>query len=443
MLMVALAATAGLAWPAVAEETEESGSGEERLEQVESQIGILAEEMSRFLISAAVPEEKDLVSVHGLGPAASKVYLRDAGLSIGGYGELRLRTYVSQENDGQGGARSPDNVFDALRAVLYVGYKFNDRMLVNSEFEFEHAGTGGGGSVSTEFLTLDYFITNSLGLRAGLVLMPMGLVNEMHEPTFFFGAERPEVERQIIPSTWRENGAGVFGDIGDRIHFRVYAVNGFKASGFSVAGLRGGRQKGSRAIANQWAVVARLDADPIDSLTLGGSVYVGPSGQHETVVRKVATVDTSFRVPDVLTTLYEVHARYRKCGLTLSGLFTQAFIDDAASLNSALGNAPMASVAKQMLGGYAEIAYDLLPLFSSETAMSFEPFFRYERLDTQHVMPQGALRNTKYTRDIYTVGASFKPIPRVVVKLDYRNIRPESDADDVADQVQVGVGYVF
>ena len=152
---------------------------------------------------------------------------------------------------------------------------------------------------------------------------------------------------------------------------------------------------------------------------------------------------TFFDVPDTLTTLYEVHAQYRSHGATLRGLLTQAFVADAAELNRALGNGATQSVAKQMLGGYAELAYDLLPLFLPETKMSLEPFVRYERLDTQHVMPAGALRNEKYARDIYTLGVSFKPIPQIVVKLDYRNIRPESDPDDVADQVQVGVGFVF
>ena len=261
-------ATVALLQPPTGWASSSEPSQEERIEALESQVEVLAEELSRERTRSGVPEERELESAHGLGPAASKVYFRESGLSIGGYGEVRLQTQVTSENDGEGGTRSPNDIFDALRAVLYVGYKFNDRILVNSEIELEHAGTGGGGSVSAEFLTVDFFLTESLALRAGLLLIPMGFINEIHEPTFYFGAERPEVERQIIPSTWRENGAGVFGEVAERLKFRIYAVNGFQGSGFSVAGLRGGRQKGSRALANHWAFVARADFEAIDGLTL-------------------------------------------------------------------------------------------------------------------------------------------------------------------------------
>src|SRR5690606_5504586 len=118
------------------------------------------------------------------------------------------------------------------------------------EIEFEHASTGQGGEVSVEFAYLDYLATPHLGVRAGMVLVPMGFVNELHEPTTFLGTTRPLTESTIIPTTWRENGAGVFGDIGD-FSYRAYVINGLdavgggssRAGGFSAAGLRGGRQK--------------------------------------------------------------------------------------------------------------------------------------------------------------------------------------------------------
>ena len=232
-------------------------------EELEEKVDVLAEEMGRLEAIFTVPEELADTSYYGLGPSASKVYKRDRGLSIGGYGELRLRHFTNKKGDNQ------NDVFDALRAVLYVGYKFNDNWVMNSEIEFEHAGTGGGGSVSTEFLTIDYLHRDELNLRVGLVLVPMGFINEMHEPTVFFGAERPEVERLILPSTWRENGAGVFGTIADRFHYRMYAINGMDGKDFSSSGLRGGRQKGSRAISNDFAFVARIDADVADGLVVG------------------------------------------------------------------------------------------------------------------------------------------------------------------------------
>lgn len=430
------------------EKTRAAAADKERLEKLESKIDIIAEELSRAVTAATVPEDSALTSFSGLGPAASKVYYHEKGLSIGGYGEVLLKTSVTDENDGKGGQYSPNDVFDALRAVLYVGYKFSDQWVVNTELEFEHGGTGAGGSVSAEFITVDWLPREQFNVRVGLVLIPMGFINEIHEPTFFFGAFRPSVELQIIPTTWRENGAGVFGEIGGRLRYRMYAVNGMKATGFSVAGLRGGRQNGGNALVNDWAFVGRFDFDVLDGLVFGGSVYSGKSGQGQLwcgpTCGTAAPVYGAV-VPGTPTTLYELHAEYKRWGMTLRSLVTQAFIGDAAELNVALGNTPNGrkAVAKQMLGWYALAAYDVMPLILQDTRMSFEPFFRYDRTDTQNEMPAGYVRNSKFVQDIYTVGFQFKPIPQIVFKLDYQNIRPESDPDDVADLVNFEVGYVF
>ena len=119
---------------------------------------------------------------------------------------------------------------DFLRAIVYFGYKWNDHWLFNSEIEFEHASTEDGGEASVEFAYLDYLWKPELNARAGLLLIPMGFVNELHEPTTFLGARRPDVERVIIPTTWRENGFGLFGEAGP-VSYRTYVVNGFEADG--------------------------------------------------------------------------------------------------------------------------------------------------------------------------------------------------------------------
>lgn len=434
-----------------ADDSAPPAGSDERVDRLESKVDVLAQELSRAITAATVPEERSLESFGGLGPAASKVYYRDKGLSLGGYGELLLQSYVTDENDGMGGKVSRDDIFDALRAVLYVGYKFDDRWVVNSEIEFEHGGSGAGGEVSVEFLTIDYMPRDGLNFRVGLVLVPMGFTNEVHEPVFFYGANRPEVERRIIPTTWRENGAGIFGTIGDRLQYRVYAINGMNASGFDVTGLRGGRQKGGEALINHWAFVGRFDVDVIDGMMFGGSVYTGKSGQEQSNTYCVAppcgavNPPTTFLVPGTLTTLYEVHAEYKRWGATIQALLTQAFLEDAGELNVALGNAPNSgrAIASRMLGWYVVGAYDVLPLVFSDTRMSLEPYFRYERVDTQNEMPAGFVRNEKYVQDVYTVGLHFRPIPQIVFKLDYQNIRPKSDPDDVADAVRFAVGYVF
>lgn len=411
---------------------EQEGGG--RLEELEEKVEILADEMGRLESIFAVPEELELESLYGLGPAASKVYKRDRGLSIGGYGEVRLRSFHNTDDDDK------DDVFDALRAVLYVGYKFDENWVFNSELEFEHAGTGSGdGSVSTEFLTLDYLWRDEVNLRVGLVLVPMGFVNEIHEPTFFFGAERPEVERVILPSTWRENGVGIFGRIADRIEYRAYVINGFEGSKFSSGGLRGGRQKGSKALANDFAFVARVDVDAAPGLVVGGSVYTGQSGQEQDFT---GSDGVSRGLPDALTTIYELHAQYRGYGASLRALWTEAFIDEAGKLSRVLEKSPNKAIAHHMRGWYVEAAYDVLPLFKEDTRMSLEPYFRFEKYNTQRdVSNLGFIRDKSKDLELYIAGLQFKPIPQVVFKLDYRHFDPAKGGR--ADEVQASMGYVF
>jgi len=413
---------------AVPEEREEKVD----VEELEEKVDVLAEEMGRLKSIFTVPEDEALTSFYGLGPAASKVYKRDHGLSIGGYGEVRLRHFTNTKDDNQ------DDIFDAVRAVLYVGYKFNDNGVMNSEFEFEHAGTGGSGSVSTEFLTLDYLHCDELNLRAGLVLVPMGFVNEMHEPTVYYGAERPEVERLIIPSTWRENGAGVFGTIADRVHYRMYAINSMKGEKFSSSGLRSGRQKGSKALANDFAFVGRIDVDVADGLLFGGSVYVGQTGQEQDFM---GSDGVTRNLPDALLTLYELHAQYKAHGLSLRGLWTQAFIDEAGNLSRVLELGMSEAIANRMYGYYLEAAYDILPLFMPDTRASLEPYFRFENYDTQARVPDGFTKDRSKNVELYVAGLQFKPIPQVVFKVDYR--RFDVRKGHKADQVQALVGYAF
>jgi len=420
-------------------ESDDADTERNRIDELEEKVEILTEEVGRLESIFAVPEEVELESFSGLGPAASQVYKRDQGLSIGGYGEVRLRSFHNTEDDDQ------DDVCEARRAVLYVGYKFNDNWVVNSEFEFEHAGNGGGGSVSTEFLTVDYLWKEQANVRVGLVLVPMGFVNEIHEPTFFFGAERPEVERVILPSTWRENGVGIFGRIADRIDYRVYVINGFEGAGFSSGGLRGGRQKGSRALANDFAFVARVDVDVLPGLLVGGSVYTGQSGQEDDFTLSVANGGDGIGrdLPDARTTIYELHAQYKGYGASLRALWTEAFIDEAGRLSRVLQKGPTAAIANHMRGFYVEAAYDILPLFHEETRMSLEPYFRYERYDTQRDVSDLVFSRDK-SKDIvlYIAGFQFKPIPQVVFKLDYRHFNA-AGGNHRADEVQALVGYVF
>jgi hypothetical protein len=259
-------------------EAERQDSTEQKVEELERQMQVLAEELEKLKLGD-VAEEKPPTGQYGFAPSASKVYGIDKGVSIGGYGEVVFQDFADQRDDGL--ASGQLNQFDFLRAIVYFGYKWNDRILFNSEFEFEHASTGKKGEASVEFAYLDFFLRPEVNLRGGLLLIPVGFVNELHEPPVFHGATRPQVERVIIPTTWRENGAGAFGDLGP-FSYRTYVVAGLTSAGFSSSSaLRGGRQKGSKSVAEDLAWTGRFDLTEVPGLLLGASFFIGGSGQGQ------------------------------------------------------------------------------------------------------------------------------------------------------------------
>ncbi len=409
-----------------------------KIEELEEQIEAITRELEEIKLGREVVAEAD-TGMYGLGPAASKVYRVRRGVSIGGYGEFLYENFRATREDGTPSGKTDQ--LDALRAVVYVGYKFSDQILLNSEIEVEHGSTAQAGSMSLEFAYLDYRLADPVGARAGLLLLPMGLVNEQHEPTTFLPSERPETERRILPTTWRELGIGLFGAAGG-FGYRVYLVGGLDAvgggtsdaDGFSAAGLRGGRQKGSKAVAEDFGGVARLDYTGALGVMVGGSAYLGKSGQG------VPTISDSSQTIGALTFIWEAHAQYRAHGFDFRGLFSMALVDDVAELNAAKGLTGSASIGERLKGWYVEGGYDVLRPVRS-TRHQLIPFVRYEQIDTQDAVPAGFASNPATDQTIVALGAAWKPIPNLVVKGDYQVRR--NAADTGVNQWNVAIGYVF
>lgn len=436
--------TASLAWAPAAPAMENNvtsrhsrqGDAQESIEgrllELERQIQLLSEELEKLKLGQVAEQEPDApAGRYGLAPAASKVYRVEKGVSIGGYGEAVLQDFADESDDGLPSGKL--NQFDFLRAIVYLGYKFNDRFLFNSELEFEHASTDKEGVVSVEFAYLDYLWRPQINLRGGMVLIPMGFVNELHEPTVFYGVNRPQVERVIIPTTWRENGGGAFGDLGP-FSYRTYVVVGLKSSGFSSSsGLRGGRQKGSKSIAEDFAWTGRFDLTGVPGVLVGGSFFTGNSGQG---------AETPFDVPiDGRTSLFDVHAQFNYRGLQLRGLFAHGTVGDAALINRSLGLTGDSSIGSELGGWYLEAAYDLVSLKPGGASWSLVPFLRYEDYDTQAKVPLGFARNPANDRSVFTFGFEFEPIIRMVLKLDYQDFR--NRAGTGTNQWNFGLGYLF
>lgn len=403
-----------------------------RLAEIERRIDVLAAQIEALRAGSAV-SMTPLSPSHGLGPAAAKVYGRDRGVSIGGYGEALYENFASRRDDGS--AAGQDDRLDLLRAVLYFGYKFESGIVFNSEIEYEHATTGEGaeekGEVSVEFAYLDFPLGKTWGARAGQILVPMGFLNELHEPPIFLGARRPDVERFIIPTTWREVGAGLYGEHGP-IAWRAYVQAGLDASGFSAGGIRDGRQGGSQSKAEDLALTGRVDWTIIPGLLAGASGHAGNAGQ--------GLEAGSGRSIKARTTLYDVHADWKARGWQARALYARGRITDAAALNGALGLAGAASIGTQQRGWYVEAGYDVLSI-GPESDASLIPYLRYERYDAQDEVPEGFARDPALRVRVGTLGLAFKPIPGVVIKADYQDYK--NDARTGLDRFNLALGYLF
>jgi len=404
------------------------------LEELERRVEALSRELEEMRLGRDVVLGAD-TSVLGFGPAASKVYEVRQGVSIGGYGEILYENFDDEREDGLPSGATDQ--LDALRAIVYVGYKFNDRILFNSELEFEHGSTGQAGSASVEFAYVDYRVSDTFGFRGGLLLSPMGFVNELHEPPVFLGTERPLTESVIIPTTWRENGVGFFGEAAG-FSYRAYLMNALDgvgggssdAGGYGAGGLRGGRQKGSKALAEDLAGVGRVDYTGVLGLTVGTSVYLGNSAHDRTLAGE--TVDGT-------TLIWEGHAEYAARGLDLRGLVAVASLDDVAQLNALRGLTGTASIGERLVGGYLQAGYDVFRFLDTEHQLV--PFIRWERVNTQSEVPGGFSADPANDQQVVSLGFSWKPIPQVVGKVDYQ-LR-STEAETGVDQLNVALGYLF
>jgi len=424
---VASAASAQDAPPAVAPESTPAAASAaadppsaDRDAGQDARIEALTSDITRLKESMVIPETEAMRSRFGLGPAASRVYGRPVGLSLGGYGEFYFGHALGDDE-----SRKPHSG-DVYRFITYVGYKFAEKVVMNTELEFEHATTSANpqntktGSVSVEFSYLDFLISPYLNVRAGLMLMPVGLTNEMHEPTTYRGNFRPTLERQVIPTTWREAGVGVHGETEFGLSYKAYLVSGLSATGFDETGVRGGRQSGNHFVWEDKAFVLRADYSYDDILLVGGSLYRGgadqdPKGDAE-----------------VTHTLFEGHALARLGGADIRAVFARGMTEGAAD-----------TVPEATQGFYVEGMYDVLPLLSAGTTMGLRPFLRMEKINLNEKMADGVEAAEKQDITKLTGGVEFLPMSDVVIKAEFdRQTTADRDAKPV-QEIRLGAGFVF
>jgi hypothetical protein len=416
---------------------------DERVDELERKVDALTQEIQDLKLGA-VADTTRLVPRYGLGLGASKAY-GARGVSVGGYGEMLYSKF-----DGKVGEADR---LDFLRHVLYLGYKFNDELLLNSEVEIEHAGvkdeaevevdpgTGEGetelsGEVVLEFAYLDWLLDPEINVRAGMLLVPLGLTNEAHEPIAFLGARRPEVEQAIIPTTWSANGVGIHGTLAKRFSYRAYVVEGLNAAHFGAEGIRGGRQGGSQALLTHPSLAGRVDFDGVEGLMVGGSVFTGNCFQVASEWPGTPGEEVPFP-DDLRLTLWDAHARFEHHGFEARALYARGTIDNVRELWPFVGTL----MGSSFYGWYVEGGYDLMQSLRLGSNFRLVPYVRVEKYDTQEDLPSGFAADESLEHRIVTVGAALQPHPNVTLKID-RSMR-SSPAETESSQWNAALGYVF
>ena len=394
-------------------------------QSLEERVDILSEELEQLKRGGFGGE---IGSQYGFGPAASKVYNTSSGLSIGGYGEIVGKFFGYEQKLDQ---------TDAYRGVFYIGYKFTDEWSLNTELEFEH-----GDEAFLEFGDLDYTPKNMnglLGFRAGLLLLPTGIINELHEPTLFHGVYRPQTETTMLPTTNREVGVGVFGETEEKkLEYKLYYVTSLKNPGTGADGNtnKNFRSKGSSSTANELAITGSLKYNFSEKFVIGGSYYRGSIQPSGTTASAYDMNDPASRVE--WRTIYIMG---EAMGFEYRALYTNHKLTNIDRFNAYITDAANTKFGTKQVGYYYEIAKDMGQYIGSSWYVA--PFFRYENLNFHKKTDSSATANRNY-QDLqyWNYGLTVKPIANVVLKADaLRHTNPGTNNDYT--QYNLGIGWIF
>ncbi|MCK6605661.1 MAG: porin family protein [Ignavibacteriaceae bacterium] len=325
--------------------------------------------------------------------------------TISGYGELHYNSV------GVGDAERNETL-DFHRFVLFVGHAFNEKWSLKSEIELEHNYIRGGqGELQLEQAYVNYHHADYLGLQFGVLLAASGLINEFHEPTNFFGVERPEYAAMIIPTTWFGNGIGLYGQY-KGFDYRLLAIEGLDPDKISYSsGIRGARQKGYMADASRMLYNGRVDYTGISGLKIGASFAYN-----------LAEGDTN----NVAIFMFEGHAKYEKNGIIAVAEFGNISYDKGILKNSR--------------GYYVDLGYDLSKVVNFGAQLA--PFVRYSQVNPAHETLAGGNADKQYGFNQIMFGLNYKPNGNVIFKIDYNQKERLSD-NLKTTSLNLGVGYIF
>lgn len=360
---------------------------------------------------------------------------------------VTLGTYAQIDyNQPLGDTVKHNGTMDVHRLVVFMGYKFNDRAHFVTEIELEHVK-----EIFVEQAFLNYRLDNKgmLNLRTGLLLIPMGIINEYHEPPTYNGVERPNLDGKIIPTTWREMGAGFAGKLDNvSLRYQLYVVNGFNGYDGSGTfrgsdGLRKGRQKAAESFISSPNFSGKVDWYGMKGLKVGLSGYFGSSQSKafEGLDASDATASSTADSTVLGIAMYGLDARYNKGGFQARGQFIYSTLTNSSAYNLFTG----ADVGSAMKGYYAELGYDVLRLIKKNVKQQLILFGRYENYNTHDevvdVQPGVSLKNDAYNRTDITLGFGYKIAYGAVLKGDYQIL--SNAAGGEISQLNFGVGIWF
>ncbi len=386
---------------------------------------------------------------------------------VGGYGEMvaSFLDYDFNRLNGSSSGASKKNrgEISIPRFIIGFDYKFTPKWILGAEIEFEYGGTGvaqeieyyeeggefeteieKGGEVALEQFHITRLIHRSFNIRAGHIIVPVGLTNSHHEPINFFGTRRPEGETTILPSTWHENGISFFGEFGRGFKYEVQIVNGLNPQGFRRQDWISQGRQGTFEINNfsTPAFVGRLDYSGIKGLRVGASAYYNKTGKN--AVRPELLSGDGIEAP---VTIYTADAQYRSAHFIARGNVVYGNLGQSAELskanrrlssNSGFSRTP---VAKNAVSYAVEAGYNVGSFFGDKAPRIF-PFLRYEYYNPQEKTAEGMLADKRFQVDMFTVGANYYALPNLVVKADYAHRQIGKGKYNSENEFSIGLAYI-
>jgi hypothetical protein len=363
--------------------------------------------------------------------AQQKAAAAGGATTLGGYGEINYNSRTIADD----ATADSNHRLDLRRFVIFLGHRYSDDLHFYSELEIEHAvaSSEDKGEVELEQAFIDYRLGDSVNLKTGLFLIPLGILNETHEPPTYYGVERNFVETWIIPSTWREGGIGVYGEVAQGLRYDVGITSGFDSGKIDNpnTGIASAHQELQLANVNDLSTYAALNYLGLPGLRLGGGIFTGHTGQNGAT--NPLLKDVSARL-----TLWDLHGQYRTGDLELQAVYARGTLGDADKVSAALFSAsadPLLIAPKAFYGWYGQVAYHVWKNGDQDLA----PFIRYERYNTQQEVAAGYSANPLNDETVTTAGANFTIHPQVVFKVDYQTFKTDREKN----RFDLGVGYMF